>query len=83
MSKLIVFMLEHVHEFEDGRDDTKFIGLFSTRERAQAALALIEDKPGFRDRPYGFAIWECEVDSEAVGWPEGYVTVRSDGTISE
>jgi hypothetical protein len=73
MNKLIVYMLEHLHEFDDGHEDLKLIGHYSTREKAEAALALVRDKPGFRDNPEGFTIWEIEVDKEGEpGWPEGF-----------
>jgi hypothetical protein len=76
MDKLVVYMLEHTHEFEDGHEDLKLIGHYSTRKKAEAALALVRNQPGFRDNPEGFEIWEVAVDSDIIGWPEGYVTVR-------
>jgi hypothetical protein len=30
-----VFILWHVHEFEDGSEDVKLIGVYSARERAE------------------------------------------------
>ena len=84
MSKLIVYMLEHLHELEDGHEDLKLIGHYSTREKAEAALALVRGKPGFRDHVEGFTIWEVEVDKEGPpGWPEGYLTAYPGGTFSE
>lgn len=82
MDKLVVYMLEHTHEFDDGHEDLKLIGHYSTREKAEAALAKVRDQPGFRDHPEGFEIWEVEVDSDIVGWPEGFVTAYPDGTFS-
>ena len=79
----VVYMLEHSHEWEDGHDDIKFIGIFSTREKAEAALEHVRRQPGFRDFPDGFYIGECEVKSEQLGWPEGFVTVLPDGTVSD
>jgi hypothetical protein len=69
------FVLEHIHEFEDGHEDLKVIGYYSTRAKAEAVLALVRSQPGFCDHPEGFAIYECEIDSDVIGWPEGYVTV--------
>ena len=32
-----VWLLHHVHEFEDGHEDGKLIGVFATREEAESA----------------------------------------------
>jgi hypothetical protein len=29
-----IFVVQHVHEFEDGREDVQFIGVYSTAELA-------------------------------------------------
>jgi hypothetical protein len=71
-----VWLLWHVREFEDGHDDIKLIGVYSTRAKARAAKLLVCDQPGFRQLPKGFVISDHDVDPERVGWPEGYVTVQ-------
>ena len=71
-----VFLLQHVHEFDDGHEDVKLIGVFSTGALARAAQQKVADQPGFRDLPEGFEISEHQVD-ETTGWPEGYVNVQS------
>lgn len=71
----IVYLLEHVHEFENGHEDVKLIGVFSSEVLAQAAQRQVADQPGFRDLPEGFCISEHEVDSR-IGWLEGYVTIQ-------
>ena len=75
MDNPLVYLLEHRHEFESGHEDTKIIGIFSTREKAEAALDRVRDQPGFRDCPQGFKIWEYGLDDDPE-WFEGYVTVR-------
>lgn len=72
-----VFLLQHVHEFDDGHEDVKLIGVFSTEALARAAQQRVSDQPGFRDLPDGFAISEHHVDGDG-GWPEGYVTLQPD-----
>jgi hypothetical protein len=72
----LVYTLEHTHEFEDGHEDVKQIGIFSTRAKAEAVRERLRDQPGFREHPEGFEIWECEVDQEELGWPQGFVTVQ-------
>ena len=70
-----VWLAEHVHEFDDGHEDFTLLGIYSSRERAEAAVESVREQPGFRDHPDGFAISECEVDPQRVGWPEGFSTI--------
>jgi hypothetical protein len=66
-----VFVLQHVHTREDGLEDVKFIGVYSSHEKAQAAAARLGRQPGFVDAPDGFHIDEYRVDQDH--WAEGYV----------
>lgn len=75
-----VFLLTHVHEWGDGHDDLKIIGIYKTREDAEAALARVRDQPGFRDMPEGFDIGPCPLNVDH--WEEGFVTAHPDGTFS-
>jgi hypothetical protein len=68
-----VFVLQHVHELDDGAEDVKFIGVYSSREKAQEAVTRLTRLPGFVDDPEGFHIDEYRVDQDQ--WAEGYVTV--------
>jgi hypothetical protein len=68
-----VFVLQHVHAGEDGNEDVKFIGVYSSREKAQEAVARLGQLPGFSDAPDGFHIDEYRVDQDH--WVEGYVVV--------
>jgi len=70
-----VFLLLHVHTFDDGHEDVKLIGVFSSEALARAAQQRVADQPGFRDLPDGFEISEHRVDS-GNGWPEGHVTIQ-------
>ena len=70
-----VFVLQHVHSREDGVEDIKFIGVYSTRDKAQAAVARLSRLPGFVDAPDGFSIDEYRVDQDH--WAEGYVAAAS------
>jgi hypothetical protein len=69
-----VFVLQHVHSREDGVEDVKFIGVYSSREKADAAVARLSCLPGFSDVPDGFHIDEYRVDQDH--WVEGYVVVE-------
>lgn len=72
-----VFILQHVYEFDDGHEDVKLIGVFSSEALARAAQQRVSDQPGFRDLPDGFVISEHHVNGE-VGWREGYATFQPD-----
>lgn len=68
-----VFVVQHVHEFEDGNEDVKMIGVYSDRASAEAAVERLSLQPGFRDCPEGF-----HVDAYRLGedhWTGGYVTI--------
>ena len=66
-----VFVLQHVHSRNDGAEDVKFIGVYSSREKADAAVARLSRLPGFADAPDGFHVDEYRVDQDQ--WAEGYV----------
>jgi homoserine kinase type II len=68
-----VFVLQHVARENTSEEDVKFIGVYSTRESAEAAVQRLLDKPGFRDDSEGFHIDEYSLDEDH--WPEGFVTV--------
>jgi len=68
-----VFVLQHVHELSDGEEDVKMIGVYSTHEQAELAVARCRTLPGFHDAPDGFCIDRYALDEDH--WTEGYVTV--------
>jgi hypothetical protein len=72
-----VFLLWHVHDFGDGEEDEKLIGVYSSQEKAKEAIVRLKDQPGFVDLPEGFGIYAYTVDKDT-HWTEGYVTVRGD-----
>jgi hypothetical protein len=64
------------HEREsDGCREFKLIGVFSTREAAEAAIDARRAKPGFVDYPDGFEIGAHVVDRDAA-WIDGFITVH-------
>ena len=66
------YLLEHSYEDERGFDIYKTLGIFSTREKAEAAQDMYSKKPGFRDYPMDcFCIDEYLID---VGeWTTGFI----------
>ena len=66
----MVYVLQHVHTLDDGSEDVKFIGVYSSHEKAQAAITRLSQVPGFSDAPAGFHVDEYQVDKDQ--WVEGY-----------
>ncbi|MCW3060280.1 MAG: hypothetical protein JWQ02_2101 [Capsulimonas sp.] len=62
-----VFVLEHMHTFDDGDQSCKMIGVYSFRELAELAMKRLRVEPGFCDAPDGFAIRAYTVDKDTNG----------------
>lgn len=67
-----VFVVQHVHELADDREDVKLIGVYSSQASAEAAVERLRAQPGFVDAPDGFHIDRYELDRDH--WTEGYFT---------
>ncbi len=67
-----VFVLQHVHSTVGDVEDVKFIGVYSSREKAQAAVMRLRQNPGFSGAPEGFHIDEYSLDRDH--WVEGYAS---------
>ena len=70
------FVVQHVHELGDDCEDVKLIGVYSSREQAEAAVARLRSSPGFRDAPHGFSVDPYEIDRDH--WVEGFVSLSGD-----
>ena len=70
-----VYVLQHVHSAENDVEDVKFIGVYSSRENAQAAVTRLAQTSGFSDALAGFHIDEYQVDKDQ--WVEGYSTLAN------
>jgi len=68
----IVYVVQRVHVSALGDEDTKMIGVFATRQDADAAQTRLGMVPGFRDHLDGFETSEYEVGK--VHWMEGFVS---------
>jgi len=66
-----VFILWHCHQ-NVGDSDDKLIGVYKTREDAEAAIGRLKDKPGFKDAVDGFEIHDYVLGRD--GWTEGYIS---------
>ncbi len=74
MNRQEVFLVQHVHLLDNDEEDVKTIGIYSTRQLAEAAVKRLLIQPGFRDVPDGFTIDLYWVDQDH--WEGGYITVR-------
>jgi hypothetical protein len=64
-----VYILFHQREV-NLQESIKLIGVYSTRENAEAARERARARAGFRDAPDGFTIDEYPLDEDH--WTEGY-----------
>jgi hypothetical protein len=74
-----VYLLWHTHEFENGPDDEKLIGVYESELAARRAQARVAGQPGFRENPEGFEIAAYELGQDH--WTEGYVIIDNDPEI--
>jgi homoserine kinase type II len=65
-----VYVVQHSYEHA-GRDEVKFIGVYSTRQSAEAAVERTRKLPGFREHPDDFHIDEYALDEDS--WTEGFI----------
>jgi hypothetical protein len=68
-----VYLLQHVHMLDGGDEDVKLIGVYSSRENADAAITRLSQVPGFCDATDGFHVDEYQLDRDQ--WIEGYSTL--------
>lgn len=67
-----VYVLHHVHEFEDGHEDIKLLGIFSSEVKAKEIIEKYKKMPGFQNHPDGFSADKYIIDKAE--WTEGFVT---------
>ena len=67
-----VWVVQHVHELSEDREDIKMIGVYSSEAAAREAVKRLSTQPGFCDCPEGFSVDEYPLDED--NWTEGYVT---------
>lgn len=68
--RAVVYVLQHEYEAASGSDEVKLIGVYRSRERAEAAAERLRSQPGFVDHPDGFCIDEYALDGD--NWTEGF-----------
>lgn len=71
-----VFLVTHSHELSGGAEDEKLIGVYSSKENADAAVIRATGLPGFREHPDGFQVDAYVIDADY--WTEGFVTATTE-----
>jgi hypothetical protein len=66
-----VFLLWHTNGSLDGEENSKLIGVYSTKDLADNAQERAANLPGFHDKPQGFAIDSYEMNKDH--WSEGFI----------
>ena len=67
-----VFVLTHEYPRVDC-DESKLVGIYSSLDSAQSAIARSRTQPGFVDWPDGFVVDEREIDKDS--WTKGFSIV--------
>ena len=70
-----VYILWHVRAAGVNGGDAKLIGAYREEAGAQAAVARLLARPGFRDHPTGFQISICELDKDH--WADGFISAEA------
>jgi hypothetical protein len=67
-----VFLLWHAYQL-DGKEESKFLGVFSNNEKAQEAIKFYRTIKGFNRFPNEFLIVKHEINKRQ--WLEGFATM--------
>jgi len=68
----LLYVLHHVRADDEYGDHAKLIGVYRSRESAEAAIVRLRNLPGFRDHPAGFQIGAYQMDKDH--WAEGFIS---------
>jgi homoserine kinase type II len=71
-----VFLVRRAKLCDDDYEDIKVIGVYSSEERAAAAIEQLKSQPGFRDFPEGFHSGPYVLDQTY--WADGFITELPD-----
>jgi len=69
-----VWVVQHSYDL-DGCEETKFIGVYSSKRKAHDAVARLRTQSGFRDHPKCFFVDQYTLDADH--WIEGFCTVAN------
>jgi hypothetical protein len=68
-----VYIVWHTNTINDDQEDVKTIGVYSSREEAEKAVARLSKARGFSEHVDGFEISEYILNKDH--WTDGFVTV--------
>lgn len=68
-----VYVLQHSYALQNGCDETKLLGVFSSEDKAQQAIEMYRTLPGFCEHPQDFHLDKYLVDETC--WTEGFCTI--------
>ena len=63
-----------MQEFDDGHDDVKLLGVFSSQQKAENALVMIKNIIDMQNIQDQLEIYESNTD--LLGWTEGFITIK-------
>ena len=66
-----VYLLQHSYEV-NGCDETKVIGIYETKEKAEETIEKLKRLPGFERYPDSFCIDKYEINQDH--WIEGFIS---------
>ncbi|WP_449384922.1 DUF7336 domain-containing protein [Chryseobacterium aureum] len=69
----MVFSVSHYYTIHTFLDDERYIGVFSSLEKAEKAIEDLKNKPGFKDYQNDFNI--SELDLATLLWNTGFGSV--------
>lgn len=69
-----VYILQHSYELEDA-EETKLIGVYTSKTHAESAIERLKTKPGFCNKPEDFTIDEYILNQDS--WEEGFSTMTT------
>ncbi|MCY9593663.1 hypothetical protein PC41400_08830 [Paenibacillus chitinolyticus] len=67
---ITVFLLQHSYEWNEN-ENTKIIGIYSSKEKVEAVIEKYKELPGFKEFPNDFYIDAYRVDENE--WTEGFM----------
>ncbi|HBF35730.1 MAG TPA: hypothetical protein DDW50_00230 [Firmicutes bacterium] len=70
-----VYLLQHSYEV-NGCDETKVIGIYETKEKAEETIEKLKRAPGFARYPDSFCIDQYEINQDH--WIEGFMAWEED-----
>ncbi|EFB74874.1 DUF7336 domain-containing protein [Subdoligranulum variabile] len=68
-----VYVLQHSYALQNGCDETKLLGVFSSEDKAQQAIEMYRTLPGFCEHSQDFHLDKYLLDERY--WTEGFFTI--------